>query len=66
MRRSPAGEYAIFYTGLLNWQNSSATQVRSMSNTRITPDSKPHANKGIDGWAETHRAWSTGDENSYT
>ena len=64
MSRSPAGEYAILLIGLLNWQNSSATQVLSMSNTRMTPDWKPQAKRGREGWADTQRAWSTGEENS--
>lgn len=44
--KSPYGEYANFYNGLLNCANSSATQVLSISNTLMTPDSKPHENSG--------------------
>lgn len=51
--KSPVGEYANFYSGLLNWVNSSATQVLSISNTLIVPDSNPQENNGKYGWAAT-------------
>jgi hypothetical protein len=54
--RSPLGEYAILERGLLNWQNSSATEVLSISNTLITPDSKPHEKRGREGCAAIQRA----------
>jgi hypothetical protein len=46
-KNSPEGEYAIFIKGLLNYENSSATHVLSMSKILMTPDSNPHANIGI-------------------
>ena len=51
--RSPYGLYANFYKALLNYENSSATHVLSISNTLITPDSKPHENNGKYGCAAT-------------
>jgi len=51
---------------LLNWVNSSATQVFSMSKTRMVPEAKPHVKIGSWGWAATHRGWSIGEENSTT